>query len=241
MAVPNGGSSGGGSGGGGGIIPGPGPGSGIMGSAGMASNSPAFSWYDYATQSPRDPRTIVQSISFMDQTGAIQPATFLRSTTWLEAATWVNPPMDVTPRTTFLPSVSPLFPMDFQASEIAAQFTAQRAMTVLNGQYPIAVQKEIVLKAGMQFANTFALDFIGTATSTDIQFSFLHNSLTSGDFTSGASGTIPVFAFPSTTTYGGITKQMTVTLLRPGRFAVALRIKDNSGNYSLFEMDWLVF
>ncbi len=236
MATPNGGSSGGGSGGG--IIPGPGPG--IMGSAGMASNSPAFSWYDYATQSPRDPRTIVQSISFMDQTGATQLATFLRSTTWLQAATWVAPPMDVTPRTTFVPTINAPFGNDFQAQELAAQWNAQRAMTVLNAQYPIAVQKEIILRAGMQFANLFALDFTGGATSTDIQFSFLQNSLTSGDFTSGASGTIPVFAFPSAT-YGGTSRVMTVTLLRPGRYAVALRIKDNTGNYSLFEMDWLVF
>ncbi len=182
---------------------------------------------------------LVQSISFMDQSGAIQDGFFERSSSWLQAATWVNPPMDVTPRTSFVPTVFVPFPQDFQSEEVAAQWNAQRAMTVLNTQYPIACQKIIELKAGMQFGNTFSLDFIGGATSTDLQFSFRDNSLTSGDFTSGASGTIPVFAFPAST-YGGTARLMTVTLLRPGRFAVALRIKDNTGNFSLFEMDWIV-
>ena len=63
--------------------------------------------------------------------------------------------------------------------------------------------------------------------------------MTSGDFENSASGTIPVFSFPAAS-YGGTGRLLTLTLLRTGRFPMCLRLIDSGGNYSMFEMLWVV-
>ncbi len=112
-------------------------------------------------------------------------------------------------------------------------------MTAQNNQLPIAVQKIMFLKAGTAFVNNIFLDWSPTVTSTDVQLSFRDNSTTSGDFQNSATATVPVFAF-SGATFGGTARMLQVTLLRTGRFQMCLRIIDNSGNYSMYEMDWIV-
>ena len=105
---------------------------------------------------------------------------------------------------------------------------------------PKAVEKIMFLKAGEAFVNNIFLDWSAGVTSTDVLFSFRDNSVTSGDFTDAAAGTIPVFAFPSSATYGGTSRRMQITLRRAGRYTVGLRIFDSAGNWSLYEMDWIV-
>ncbi|MFI5200889.1 MAG: hypothetical protein ACHQNE_00695 [Candidatus Kapaibacterium sp.] len=199
------------------------------------------SWFDLVVMPPMDPRGIIQSVLFQNQAGASQPASFARSATFLHNSTWVNPPMIVTQPGG---GTSPGFvlaanPQDFDSMVAAQNWTSLHAMTVTSAQVALSVQKLMFLKAGMKFVNNIYLDFTGGATSTDIQLSIRDNSATSGDFQGAPTGTVPVFSFPSTT-YGGTGKQMQLTLLQPGRFNVGLRIIDNSGNYSIFEMDWIV-
>jgi hypothetical protein len=112
-------------------------------------------------------------------------------------------------------------------------------MTSISTQLPLAVNALMILKASPKFLNNVFFDFLGGATSTDIPFSFKDNSLTSGDFTNAATGTIPSYSFGSTT-FGGTGKMLTVSILTPGRYSVALRIVDNAGGYSLFPMEWIV-
>ncbi|MDP4198492.1 MAG: hypothetical protein Q8922_00860 [Bacteroidota bacterium] len=113
-------------------------------------------------------------------------------------------------------------------------------MTTNNPQLPLVVEGLMYLKSG-PFTNNIFLDFTGGATSTDVQLGFRDNSYTSGDFTAGATGTIPVFAFPGApVTYGGTGHILSVTLLKPGRYSMGIRIVDNVGNYSLFPMEWIV-
>lgn len=198
------------------------------------------SWFDLVVMSPIDPRGIIQYAAFENQAGATQIANFARSSNFLQAVTWVNPPMVVTqPGTGTTSFVQATNPQDYDSAVAAGNWSATHAMTVNSAQVALAVQKIMFLKAGIQFINNIYLDFTGGATSTNIQLSIRENSATTGDFQGAGIGTVPVFAFPSST-YGGTGRNMLLTILKPGRFNVGLRIVDNSGNYSIFEMDWIV-
>ncbi|MDP4198704.1 MAG: hypothetical protein Q8902_03940 [Bacteroidota bacterium] len=206
----------------------------------MNGNNIPQSWYDFAVMPPMDPRSIVQTISFEDQAGTMRAASFARSTTWLHAVPWANPPLIVTNFATAVPNVTVPNTNDFDSVEAAAAWNSLHAMTATTPLFPIAVEKIMFLKAGTAFVNNIYLDFSAGITSQDILFSFSENSLTSGDFTGGGAGTIPVFAFPTAPTYGGTARNLQITLLRTGRFKVAFRILDSAANYSTYEMEWIV-
>ncbi len=197
------------------------------------------SWFDFPMMTRMDPRTIIQAIAFEDQGGTMQNGAFTRSATWLQNVVWADAPMIVTPFATVPPAVTVPNTQDFISQQIAIAWNASHAMTATNTKLPKAVEKIMYLKAGAAFVNNIFLDWAGVITSTDIQFSFRDNSATSGDFTNSASGTIPVFTFP-TVVFGGTSRRLTVTLLRAGRFSVGIRIFDSAGNWSLYEMDWIV-
>jgi hypothetical protein len=76
----------------------------------------------------------------------------------------------------------------------------------------------------------------GGTTYTDIQLSFRDNAASSGDFSGGSTGSIPVASFAGNFT-GAV--DLKVVLKQFGRFSMMLVLKDNgSGNYSTFEMEW---
>lgn len=202
-------------------------------------NPPMQSWFDAAVMPTLDPRSIIQSVTFQDSAGALQPGTFTRSANWLQATTWANSPLSVTPRATAVPNVVCPVGADYSANEEATSWNATVAMTCLTNQIPIAAQKTMILKAG-PFVNNLYFDWAIGETSQDVQLSFLQNSLTSGDFTNSGTGTVPVFAFPTTATFGSTARVLGVTLRATGRFNVGLRVVDNHGVYSMFEMFWIV-
>ncbi len=200
-----------------------------------ASNAPQ-SWFDLIVMPTMDPRSIISTTSFEASAGGQQGGTFARSSTWLHSATWINPPLIVsqTASNVICPNVQ-----DFASVEEANIWNGLHLMTAQNNQLPIAVQKIMFLKAGSAFVNNIFLDWSAGVTSTDVQLSFRDNSTTSGNFQNSATATVPVFAW-SGPTFGSTARNLEVTLLRPGRFQMALRIIDNSGNYSMYEMDWIV-
>jgi len=191
---------------------------------------------------PMDPRSIMASPLLMDNTSAIQAGTFARSATWLNLTkTWVNPPMVTTlPTASTTSHVVAANPYDFQAVIDAQTWNTTHAMSLPTNGMPVAVQKIMYLRADPRFINTFYVDFTGAATSTDIQLSMRDNSVTSGNYQNAAAGTVPVFTFPNTSTYGGTGRSFQVTLLQSGRFNVGFRIVDNAANWSMFEMEWIV-
>ncbi len=199
------------------------------------SNAPQ-SWFDLVVMPTMDPRSIISAVSFEASAGGQQAGTFARSSTWLHSTTWVNPPLIVSQTGSNLvcPNIQ-----DFASVEIANTWNGLHQMTALNNQLPINVQKIMFLKAGTAFVNNIFLDWSAGITSTDVQLSFRDNAATSGDFQNSGTGTVPVFAW-SGPTFGSTARNLEVTLLRPGRFQMALRIIDNSGNYSMYEMDWIV-
>ncbi len=202
----------------------------------------AQSWNDLVVMPPMDLRAIISSLSLEDNTGASQIASFTRSSTWLNSAkTWINPPMVTSqPGTATTSHIVAANPYDFQAVVDANAWNTVHAMTVPTTGLPISVQNVMFFKADPRFINNFYVDFSGGVTSTDIQLSMRDNSTTSGDFQSSAAGTVPVFTLPNTSTYGGLGRNVHVSLTRTGRFQVAFRIVDNSGNWSMFEMEWIV-
>ena len=136
--------------------------------------------------------------------------------------------------------VSAANPQDYDSIVQATTWNGLHQMTSMNANLPASVAKIVFLKGGMNFVNTFMLDWTGGTTSTsDIELTLRDNSATSGMFQNAGQGTVPVFSFPANS-YGGTAKNFVVTLLRTGRFAVGMRIIDSGGNYSIFEMDWIV-
>jgi hypothetical protein len=200
-----------------------------------ASNAPQ-SWFDLVVMPTMDPRSIISAVTFESSGGGQTAGIFARSSTWLHASTWVNPPLIVSQTAA---NVVCQNVQDFSSVEAANTWNGLHLMTAQNNQLPIAVQKIMFLKAGTAFTNNIFLDWSPTVTSTDVQLSFRDNSATSGDFQNAAAATVPVFAF-SGATFGSTARMLQVTLLRTGRFHVALRIIDNSGNYSMYEMEWIV-
>lgn len=200
------------------------------------------SWLDLPVSPTIDARTLIQSCAFIDQAGTSQGGLFQRSTNWLKAVTWVSPVVKVTAYGT-VSATSNLVAVngqDFTSVEAAATWNGTHVMTTNNAQLPLVSEGLMFLKAGTNFINNVFFDFNGGVTSTDVQIGFRDNSYTSGDFTNSATGTIPVYAFPTTTTYGGTGRQLSLTLLQTGRFHMGLRIVDNGGNYSMFPMEWVV-
>jgi hypothetical protein len=194
------------------------------------------SWFDLVVMSPMDPRGLIQSATFESSGGGQTAGTFTRSSTWLHNSTWVNPPLIASQAGA---NVTCPNAQDFASVEAANTWNGLHLMTAQNNQLPLSVQKIMFLKAGTAFVNNIFLDWTPAVTSTDVQLSFRDNSTTSGNFQNSASATVPVFAF-SGATFGSTARMLQVTLLKTGRFQMALRIIDNSGNYSMYEMDWIV-
>ncbi len=205
------------------------------------NNSAPQSWYDFPAMQPMDPRSIVQVIQLTDNAAAVQTGQFQYSGTWLQTVTWGNPPIATSP---FVPGTIPIVSVpnvnDYESQNIAIAWNASHAMTVNNNKLPVCVNNIMFLKAGTAYVNTLFFDWTGIITATDIQFSFRDNSVTSGMFMNGATGLVPVFTFPSTSTYGAFAMKLQVTLLQPGRYTVGLRIHDSAGTWSLYEMQWIV-
>jgi hypothetical protein len=197
------------------------------------------SWYDVITQSTMDPRNLISNPNFQDQAGAGQFGSFLRSTNWLQAVTWVAPVIKVSPSVAAPASIMATNPQDFASIEAAQTWNATHAMTSINPQLPLVSEGTVFVKSGTNFVNLIPLDFIGAATSTSVQLSFRDNSLVAGDFTAGASGTIPVFDFGSAT-FGGTSHVLQMTLLQTGHFQMGIRVIDNGGNFSMFPLDLIV-
>lgn len=190
---------------------------------------------------PMDPRGLISFLTFENQAGAQQIATYQHSSTWLKSIAWINAPMIPTlPGAGTTGNIVAANIYDFNSVVAANAWNSTHAMTApTSNQLPFSVQNIFFLKVGPQFINNFYLDFTGVTTSTDIQLSMRDNSTTSGQFQNAALATVPAFVFP-TTTYGGTGRNLQVSVLRTGRFHVALRIVDNSGNWSMFEMEWIV-
>jgi hypothetical protein len=208
------------------------------------SSSPSApqSWFDLVVMPTMDPRSIIQTASFQDSTDTMRAANFQRSGNWLMPGPWSVSPLNVTmPGGSVTPNVSVPNVYDYASIEAAATWNTLHQMVAPNpASLPIAVQQIMFLKAGTAFDNNLFLDWKAGVTASIVQLSLRENSVTSGDFQNSGTGTVPVFAFPLTATFGNTGRNLQVTLLRPGRFNVGIVVFDSALNTSMFEMEWIV-
>jgi len=201
----------------------------------------AQSWFDLVVSPTMDPRSIIQTASLQDNGGTLRAATFARSSSWLVGGPWV--PSILVPTAAagaLFPNVTVPNAYDYASIEEANAWNTLHLMTPANpASLAPPVTKITYLKAGTAFVNNLYLDFAVGKSSQNILLSFRDNSVTSGDFQNAGTGTVPVFAFPTTATYSGLGKNFQITLLAAGRYTVALLVLDNAGNYSMYEMDWI--
>jgi hypothetical protein len=189
-----------------------------------------------------DPRSIISTAAFEDSTGTMHAATFERSPSWLLAGPWGQSPLNVTtPTGSLIPNVTVPNVYDYASLEEANTWnTLHQMVAPVPTSLPLAVQKIMFLKAGTAFVNNLFLDWKAGVTSGSVQLSFRDNSVTSGDFQNSGTGTVPAFIFPSSATYGGLGRNLQVTLLRPGRYTVGIVTLDSAVVTSMFEMEWFV-
>jgi hypothetical protein len=194
------------------------------------------SWYDLPLMSPMDPRSVVSFVNLQDSGGGNHSGIFQNSSTFLNNTTWHTPPIAYTSIATVAPMCNALTPQDSDAVVTAANWTAAHGILASNTQLPPTILRSCFLKAGNRFQTTINLDWTPGVTSTDVQLSFKDNSGVGGNLITGSS-TVPVLAW-SGNTFGGLARALTISTIGPGRVAMVLRIIDNSGNWSMFEMDW---
>jgi hypothetical protein len=195
------------------------------------------SWYDLPLMQPMDPRSIVSFALLDDNTGISRTGVFLNSATF-NNATWAASPLTLSPiATATTPSCQPVNPTDFDSIYIAQSWTASHGIIAPNAsQLPATVSKIMFFKAGGRFITIIYLDWAGGVTSTDIQLSMRDNTVVGGNLIKSQS-TVPVFSFTGNT-FGGTGRKLTISSVAPARVPMTLRVIDNSGNWSMFEMDW---
>jgi hypothetical protein len=204
----------------------------------MSTTNPQ-SWYDLPFMTPMDPRSIIANVQLTDNGGTPHPGLFQNSGTFLNNTTWVASPLALS--STVAPTCIAVTPQDFNAVAAAQQWTNSHGIVRTNTGLPPTVQKIVFLKAGNNYFTQFFLDWTPGVTSQDIQISLRDNSATAGNFFDSAGGNVPVFAWgPSATVFGGLGKMLTVCTTGPGRVNMAMRVIDNSSNWSMFEMDWVI-
>ncbi|MEO6939921.1 MAG: hypothetical protein ABI444_07265 [Candidatus Kapaibacterium sp.] len=196
------------------------------------------SWFDLPLMPPMDPRAIISFVQLDDNGGLPRNAQFQNSNSFNAPVTWAASPLSLSAGTgATLPQCVAVTPQDFEATQNAIQWIASHGVVRPNTQVAPSVQKIIFLKAGNAYITTFFLDWAGGVTSTDVQLSIRDNSATGGNFLNGAAGTVPAFTW-SGNTFGGTSRKLSVCTTGPGRIAMGLRVIDNGGNVSMFEMDW---
>ena len=199
-------------------------------------NANTQSWFDLPYGDPVDPRSVISAISFDDNTGVAQPGLFQNSATFLHNTTWQASPLALSAGTgATAPFCAPVTPADYLGISIAQRWQNSHGIIRSNTQLPPTVQKIIYTKAYPRFQTAIFFDWAGGVTSSDLQFSFRDNSAVGGNFITGAA-TVPVFAWNGPT-FGGSARKLIISTVRPGRFVMVLRIVDNAGNWSMFEIE----
>lgn len=143
-----------------------------------------------------------------------------------------------TPSGSVIPYVSVPNAYDYESIQAANAWNTTHQMVAQNPpSLPIAVQQIIFGKVGNAFVNNYFLDWKAGITSSSVQLSLRDNSVTSGDFQNSGAGTVPAFIFPTGATFGNTGRNLQLTLLKPGRFNLGIRVVDSATNTSMFELE----
>jgi len=184
------------------------------------------SWQDLPVAQPIDPKSIVWYATLGATIG-----TFIRSTNALQSA-WTASSLAYTGNNT---KVASLDTTDQATVVDALQWTFTHQMVNASANIPPALSRIAFLRYGQIWDCQIEIAF-GASNYNNVQMTPRDNLGTSGQFLNGATGSIPVISFGN-----GITgnQVLHVSLLRPGTYSMVL-VMQTGGNWSAFEMEWIV-
>lgn len=182
------------------------------------------SWIDWQSQSPQSPLDLIARAKFGGSVGAYANSTTFSTST----GTIITSPFVYNGT----PVCSALGTDNLQRVADADQWNFSHLTRNSSATLAPPLAKVIFLRGGADWEMSIPINF-GGATYNDLQLSFRDNAGTRGDF----AGTVPVIAFSGI--YTGA-QTLTVTLKSFGRMSMGLRTIDQSANWSMFEMEWIV-
>jgi hypothetical protein len=191
------------------------------------NNNSVQSWFDLPIQEPVDPRILIANAKL----GSIQGA-FARSTNFIGALSWIASPFSLSGVVT----CASLHTDDALAVAEAQQWNFSHKAGNFAATLAPPLRKVLFLRGGAEYQMSFEID-LGPETYSDLQLSFRDNAAVSGNFTGTAGGSIPVILFSGAATGP---QTLFVSLKQYGTFQMAISARDGSGNWSMFEMDWVI-
>ncbi|MEO5929807.1 MAG: hypothetical protein ABIR47_07735 [Candidatus Kapaibacterium sp.] len=188
------------------------------------SSDSVLSWIDWSNVEPQNPLDLIANATLNGVQG-----TFARSSNYWNPSSWYSPGNPFTlANSPFCVALG----TDSQQNIVdAAQWNMQHINANTTGAPPL--RKVIFLRGGLNWEMHIPLAF-GASTYIVTELSFRDNAGTRGD----NQGTVPVISFSSASYTGNNT--LNVTLKDFGRTVMGLLVKDNAGNFSMYESEWII-
>ncbi|MEP7218618.1 MAG: hypothetical protein ABI876_06855 [Bacteroidota bacterium] len=193
---------------------------------GCNCNSPEMvaSWIDWANAEPQSPLDLIANATLNGTQGV-----FARSSNYWNPGSWYSGGNPFTLANS--PTCVALGTDSQQKIADAAQWNMQHLTANTTGAPPL--RKVIFLRGGLDWEMHIPLAF-GASTYVIAELSMRDNAGTRGD----SQGTVPVISFSSASYTGNVS--LNVTLKGFGRTAMGLVVKDNAGNWSMYESEWII-
>ncbi len=188
------------------------------------------SWYDLQDYAPRNPLDLIWLAQINDGTNQ-DVGVFMNS------STYSTPPSSWLAASPFsyngIPSC--LANDTTKPEKILEQTNWNFTHLTRNSSALLAppLRSMIFLRGGKEWTMNIPLA-LGVGSYSDLQLSFLENAGTRGDYL----GTIPVISFTARAYTGSVT--LKIISQQMGKVSVGLRAIDASGNWSMFNMDWVI-
>lgn len=196
------------------------------------NNKSIQSFNDLLVMAPVDPLDVIANVVLTD-TGS-EPGIWSLESTYLAptgASSWVDSDIVISTVNTVTTNHGDNEQMVFDAT---AWNMAHQKSTNTDATTAPPIRKQVFLRAGIEWTNTFGLTLPSSPTFDELQLSFLDNAATRGD----AQGTVPVFKWSAGAPYAGVVT-LAMTLKKRGRFQFGILGIDNQSTpaWSMFELD----
>ncbi len=182
------------------------------------------SWIDWQNQIPRNPQDFIARAKIGGAIGAYVNSTSFHT----YSGTIIASPFAYNGD----PTCAALGTDSLQNVADAAQWNFGHITRNSGATLAPPLAKVIFLRAGTDWEMSIPLN-LGGATYNELELRYRDNAGTRGDY----AGTVPVIAFQGIFTGS---QTLAVTLKNTGRVSMGLRGIDQSGNWSMFEMEWIV-
>ncbi len=193
------------------------------------NSTPINSWIDWAQSNPVNPLDII-AMARLDMGVNHDVGVYLDTTTYsTPGSSWVASPFSYNGEPTLIS-----YRTDQQGTVAEAlQWNMSHLTRNSDANLAIPLRKVIFLKAGADWEMQIPLA-LGAGSYSDLQLSLLDNAGTRGD----DQGTVPVISFTARAYTGSVT--LSVSVKSPGILPVGFRAVSAAGDWSMFEMLWII-